>query len=71
MYAKNVVRKSVTCLPKHTLTCKMILEALIVVQAQLREELSHTSGFTTLQTDGTTKFVKHYATYDVNSAGFS
>ena len=27
--------------------------------------------FTTLQTDGCTKFGKHYATYDINSAGFS
>ena len=67
---KNIAHKSVTRLPKHTLTCKMILEALTVVQAQLGE-LSQTSEFTTLQTDGTTKFGKHYATYDINSTGFS
>ena len=53
---KNMAHKSVSHLPKHTSTCKMILEALIVVQAQLGEELSETSGFNTLQTDGTTKF---------------
>ena len=63
--------KSVSRLPKHASTCKMILEALIVVQAQLGEELSQTSGFNTLQTDGTTKFGKHYAMYDISSAGFS
>ena len=33
--------------------------------------MSQTSEFTTLQTDGSTKFGKHYATYDINSAGFS
>ena len=37
---KNIAHKSVTRLPKHTLTCKVILEALTVVQAQLGEELS-------------------------------
>ena len=68
---KNIAHKSVTRLPKHTLTYKMILEALTVVQAQLGEELSQTSEFTTLQTHGTTKFGKHYATYDINSTGFS
>ena len=67
---KNIAHESVTRLPKHTLTCKMILEALTVVQAQLGE-LSQTSEFTTLQTDGTTTFGKHYATYDINSTGFS
>ena len=46
----------------------MILEALIVVQAQLGEELSQISGFTILQTDGTTKFGKHYITNDVNNS---
>lgn len=68
---KNMAHKSVTRLPKHASTCKMILEALIVVQAQLGEELSQTSGFNTLQTDGTTKYGNHYATYDISSAGFS
>ena len=68
---KNMAHKSVSRLPKHASTCKMILKALIVVQAQLGEELSQTSGFNTLQTDGTTKFGKHYATYDVSSAGLS
>ena len=64
---KNMAHKSVSRLPNHAST----LEALIAVQAQLGEELSQTSGFNTLQTDGTTKFGKHYATYYVSSAGFS
>ena len=33
--------------------------------------MSQTSEFTTLQTDGPTKFGKHYATYDINNAVFS
>jgi len=66
-----MAHKYTSRLPKHASTSKMILEALIVVQAQLGEELSQTSGFNTLQTDGTTKFGKHYATYDVSRAGFS
>ena len=50
----------------------MILEALVIVQAQLGEELSTQSALNTLQTDGTTKYGKHYTTYDVcNSKGFS
>ena len=51
--------------PSHGLTCQMIVESLVAVQAQLGEELSQTKGFSTLQTNGTTKFEKHYATYDV------
>ena len=51
---KNMAHKSANHLPKHASICKMILEALIVVQAQLGEELSQTSGFNTLQTDGST-----------------
>ena len=65
-----MAHKFVSHLPKHASTSKIILEALIVVQAQLGEELSQTSGLNTLQTDGTTKFGKHYATYDVSSTGF-
>ena len=49
----------------------MILESLTVVQAQLGDCLSEASGFMTLQTDGTTTFGDHYATYDVRTDSFS
>lgn len=62
---KNIAHKSVSRLPSHGLTCQMILESLTVAQAQLGEMLSQTPGFSTLQTDGTTKFGEHYGTYDV------
>ena len=61
---KNIAHKSVSRLPSYGLTCQMILESLTVVQAQLGEKLSQTLGYSTLQTDGTTKFGEHYATYD-------
>ena len=44
------------------------LESLTIVQAQLGEKLSQTVGYNTLQTDGTTKFDEHYATYDVRTS---
>lgn len=62
---KNIAHKSVSRLPSYGLTCQMILESLTVVQAQLGDCLSETCGFATLQTDGTTKFGDHFATYDV------
>ena len=62
---KNIAHKSVSRLPSYGLACQMILESLTVVQAQLGEKLSQTLGYSTLQTDGTTKFGEHYATYDV------
>ena len=49
----------------------MMLESLTVVQAQLGDCLSEAIGFTTLQTDGTTKFGDHYATYNVQTDSFS
>ncbi len=61
---RNIAHKSVSHLPSHGLTCQMILESLTVVQAQLGEQLSQAPGYNTLQTDGTTKFGEHYATYD-------
>ena len=63
---KNVAHKSVSRLPSYGLTCQMILESLAIVQAQLGDCLSETSGYCTLQTDGTTKYGKHYAAYDVS-----
>ena len=64
----NIAHKSVGCLPSYGLTCQMILESLTIVQAQLGEKLSQTVGYNTLQTDGTTKFGEHYATYDVRTS---
>lgn len=62
---KNIVHKSAKRLPKHATTCNMILEALVIVQAQLGDELSTEAAQNTLQTDGTTKYGKHYIAYDV------
>ena len=50
-----LMHKSVDHLPSYGLICQMILESRTVAQAQLADELSQASGFTTLQTDGTTK----------------
>lgn len=61
------MHKSVERLPSHGLTCQMILESLMIAQAQLGEKLSETDGCCTLQTDGTTKFGEHFATYDVKN----
>ena len=62
---KNVAHKSASRLPSYGLTCQMMLESLAVVQAQLGDSLSD---YCTLQTDGTTKFGEHYATYDIRTA---
>lgn len=62
-----LTHKSVNRLPSYGLTCQMILESLTVAQAQLGDELSHISGSTTLQTDGTTKFGEHFSTYDIRT----
>ena len=62
---KNLAERSVGRLPSYGLTCQMIIESLVVVQAQLGHELSHTETFSTLQTDGTTKFGIHYGAFDV------
>ena len=45
----------------------MILESLVLAQAQLGEELLQIPGSTTLQTDGTTKFGEHFSTFDVRT----
>ena len=63
---KNLAQKSVDRLPSHGLTCQMIVESLVAVQAQLGQKLSQTEGFNTLQTDGTSKFFQHYAAFDVS-----
>ena len=46
----------------------MMIEALTVAQAQLGEELTreeHNNYYHTLQTDGTTKYGDHFATYNI------
>ena len=65
---KNVAHKSASRLPSYGLTCQMIMESLVVAQAQLGEKLSQSLEYNTLQTDGTTKFGEHYAAYDVRMA---
>ena len=64
----NIMHKSVKRLPSHRLTCQMIIESLTVAQAQLGEKLSETASPCTLQTDGTTKYGEHFATYDVKNS---
>ena len=46
----------------------MIFESLAVVQAQLGEALSETPVYTTLQSDGTTKYGQHYTVLDVKDS---
>ena len=60
---KNIAQKTVSRLPSKALLCNMMVESLTLAQAQLAEELS--SDFFTLQTDGTTKYGQHFATYDI------
>ena len=44
----------------------MMVESLTVAQAQLGEELTREEcNYHTLQTDGTTKYGDHFATYDI------
>lgn len=61
---KNMAHKSVQRLPSYGLTCQMILESLTVAQANLGDDLAEGNDFITIQTDGTTKYGEHYATYD-------
>jgi len=63
---KNIAHKSVVRLPCRTTLCDMMIESLTVAQAQLGEELTkEESNYHTLQTDGTTKYGEHFATYDI------
>ena len=62
---KNLAKNSASRSPSHNLTCQMILESLIIVQAQLGDELTSTKMYSNLQTDRTTKFGDHFDTYDV------
>ena len=65
---KSMAHKSVSRLPSHGLTCQMILESLTVAQAQLGEKLGGSLEYHTLQTDSTTKYGDHFATYDVKTS---
>ena len=63
---RNLVHQSVDRLPSNTVLCKMMLECLTLTEAQLGEKLSHSNHNNyTLQTDGTTKYGQHYATFDL------
>ena len=63
---KNITHKSVERLPCQTTLCDMMVESLTVAQAQLGEELTREEcNYHTLQTDGTTKYGDHFATYDI------
>ena len=64
---KCLEHKSVDHFPSYGLTCQMTLESLTVAQAQLVDKLVHISGFTMLQTDGTTKFGEHFSTFDIRT----
>lgn len=67
----NISHQSIDRLPSYGLTCQMILESLSIAQAQLGEKLSQPQPSTqahTLQTDGTTKYGQHFATYDIKSS---
>ena len=61
-----MVHKSAEQLPCRPTLRDMMIEPLTVVQAQLCEELTREEiNYHTLQTDGTTKCGKHFATYDI------
>ena len=67
---RNLAHTQVDRLPGKTVLCDMMVECLTIAQAQLGEELSRTDiDNHTLQTDGTTKYGTHFATYDVASGG--
>lgn len=64
----NIAHKEVDRLPSKSSLCNMMVESLTIVQAQLGEELSKEEAKNcTLQTDGTTKYGQHFATYDVST----
>jgi len=63
---KNIAHKSVDRLPHHTALCDMMIESLTIAQVQLADQLTKEEcNYLTLQTDGTTKYGQHFATYDI------
>ena len=62
----NLAHQSVDRLPSNTVLCRMMLECLTLAEAQLGEELSYSDQDNyTIQTDGTTKYGQHFATFDI------
>ena len=63
---QTLAHQSVGRLPSNTVLCRMMLEGLSLSEMQLGEKLSEdVEQHLTLQTDGTTKFGEHFATFDV------
>uniref|UniRef100_A0A1X7UCV0 Uncharacterized protein n=1 Tax=Amphimedon queenslandica TaxID=400682 RepID=A0A1X7UCV0_AMPQE len=61
-----IAHRSVDHLPSHSSLCQMITKGLSVAEMQLGETLTEEGRDNfTLQTDGTTKYGQHYATFDV------
>lgn len=63
---KHIVHQPIGRLPSHTVLCRMMLEGLSLSEIQLGEILSEEDmqNFT-IQTDGTTKYGNHFATFDI------
>ena len=63
----NFTNMNIECLPKATFARLMYTESRRLSQPQVAEELlkDYESSSRTLHTDGTSKFGKHYGTYDV------
>lgn len=63
---KHIVHQPIGLLPSHTVLCRMMLEGLSLAEIQLGEILSEEDmqNFT-IQTDGTTKYGNHFATFDI------
>ena len=63
----NFTNMNIECLPKATFTRLMYTESRRLSQLQVAEELlkDYENSSRTLHTDGTSKFGKHYGTYDV------
>lgn len=61
----TLAHQSVGRLPSHTVLCRM-MEGLSLAEIQLGEKLSEDNKDNfTIQTDGTTKYGQHFATFDV------
>ena len=62
----NLVHRSIGRLPSHTALCRMMLEGLSLSEMQLGETLSKEGTENlTIQSDGTTKYGDHFATFDI------
>ena len=63
----NFTNMNIECLPKATFARLMYTESRRLSQLQVAESLlkDYDSSCRTLHTDGTSKFDKHYGTYDV------